>query len=81
MSEEEPTPTGKCFCGCGAAISTLFAVGHDKKVDAMLNKLKYGPDGSVAKRLVAEGYGPGGKNLFEEYEAARKRAAKAWAAK
>ena len=82
MSEEEPIPTDKCFCGCGGTTkNTFFVIGHDKRADAMLNKLKYGLESSVARRLVAEGYGPGGKNLFEEYETARKRAAKAWASK
>ena len=73
----KPKGTGFCYCGCGASTSTFFVAGHDKRSEAMLNKLLYGPDTNIAARLIAEGYGPGAKNLFVEHEALEARVAAA----
>ncbi|MEW5655232.1 hypothetical protein ABGT92_07810 [Streptomyces cinereoruber] len=51
-------PTGTCFCGCGAEVSTgsFFARGHDKVAEAALIAVEY--NGSVAQMLHAKGFGP-----------------------
>lgn len=51
-------PTGVCWCGCGAdaTLGKFFAQGHDKTAEAALLAVEY--DASVARLLVAHGYGP-----------------------
>jgi hypothetical protein len=53
-----PTPTGFCYCGCGKEIGygRHFAAGHDKIAEAALIAARY--EGSVARLLVANDYGP-----------------------
>lgn len=66
MAEQERlVPTGECWCGCGqeAAIGAFFLSGHDKKAEAAVIRLKYG---TVAKFVREEGFGPGGRNAYEE---------------
>lgn len=60
-----PTPTGTCFCGCGASVraGVFFKTGHDKKAESEMNAIEHGS--SIAERLVAAGYGPSGVNLHE----------------
>ena len=75
-------PTGKCFCGCGGTVkNTFFIPGHDKRAESMLNTLLYGPKKTIVLRMAAEGYGPDGKNLFEEHAALLKRVEQAYEAK
>jgi hypothetical protein len=59
-----PLPTGYCWCGCHAEISTraFFVQGHDKVAESKVILAEYG---SVADFLAALGYGPGGKNPRE----------------
>lgn len=59
------SPTGTCFCGCGSPASpgSFFTRGHDKKAEGDLNAIHHNE--SVAERIVAMGYGPGGMNLHE----------------
>jgi hypothetical protein len=65
-------PTGTCFCGCRqpTAPNSFFLPGHDKRAESMLTKLKHGPDNAIANRVVAEGYGPDGPSLLDEYQGA-----------
>ena len=60
-------PDGKCWCGCGgdATIGKFFLPTHDRKAESMVIKMHYG---SIAHFLNALGYGPGGKNLSDEYD-------------
>ncbi len=61
-------PTGECFCGCGRQVEAgaFFAQGHDKKATMYLDGIFHG--GSIAARVVAHGYGPGGRNLRDHTE-------------
>lgn len=65
MTAPTPTPTGTCWCGCGnpATPGAYFLTGHDKKATGDLDAIRH--SGSVAQRLVDNGYGPDGKNLHE----------------
>ncbi len=67
MAGEGLRLTGYCYCSCGNEVGSrsLFSQGHDRKAESFLIKKKYG---GVAQFLIAEGYGPGGKNLHEEME-------------
>jgi len=59
-------PTGECWCGCGeqTPVGSFFKQGHDKRAEARLIRLVYG---SVAGFLDAYGFGPGGRNLRQEW--------------
>lgn len=63
MGNDRLIPTGDCWCGCGKEVNIgkFFAPGHDKKAEGDLLALEY--EGSVARLLVANGYGPEGKSL------------------
>jgi hypothetical protein len=43
----------------------FFAPGHDRRAEAALIRLEYG---DVAGFLEEHGYGPGGKNLMQEFK-------------
>lgn len=60
-------PTGQCFCGCDEETprGSFFAPGHDKRAEGAVIRMRHG---GVAEFVVAHGYGPGGKNLFRDYE-------------
>ena len=59
-----PLPTGSCWCGCGAIVSTrsFFVSGHDKTAESKVILAEYR---SVADFLAAHGYGPGGRSPLE----------------
>lgn len=59
-------PTGECYCGCGTKIprTRFFVATHDRKAESMLIKLRFG---SIADFVAQLGYGPGRKNLTEEF--------------
>jgi hypothetical protein len=61
-------PTGDCFCGCGAqtSIGSYFLQGHDRRAESNVREMEYGP---VVNFLAHHGYGPGGKNVQDSYEA------------
>jgi hypothetical protein len=62
---------GECYCGCDDGPTkpgSFFHAGHDKRAESMLTRITYGNENSVAVRVVDAGYGPGGKNLTEEYK-------------
>ena len=61
-------PTGECFCGCGAttSIGSYFLQGHDRRAESKVREMEYGP---VVYFLAHHGYGPGGKNVQDTYEA------------
>ncbi len=73
-----PPPNGKCWCGCGTATEGYFARGHDKRAEAMLLKIKHGPNEPVAAFLHANGYGGTGMNLLAKYSAMEARARRVW---
>ena len=52
-----PTPTGECWCGCGAKTSegSFFASGHANRAVARVIKDRYGGNPEF---LAAHGYGP-----------------------
>jgi hypothetical protein len=60
-------PTGYCWCGCGSetGIGSFFLPGHDRFAESAVIRLKHG---DVAHFLVAEGFGPGGRNARLEIE-------------
>lgn len=51
------TPTGRCFCGCGASTKPgrYFVPTHDRRAETKVIKQRYG---SIAQFVVAHGYGP-----------------------
>lgn len=59
--EERLLPTGECWCGCGTEVGlgSFFAPGHDRIAEGKVIRAEYG---SVARFLVAHGYGPGGRS-------------------
>lgn len=71
MRNIQVKPVGECFCGCDTKPTegNFFVSGHDKKAEGFLKRLLYGDENSVAKWLVDAGYGPGGKNLHDEFQA------------
>lgn len=54
----EVAPTGRCFCGCGGAAEPgrYFLAHHDRKAETAVLAARY--DGSIAKFVVAHGFGP-----------------------
>ncbi|MDI5965698.1 hypothetical protein [Streptantibioticus silvisoli] len=60
MSEDTKRllPTGICWCGCGKTVGlgSFFARGHDKTAEGAILAADY--EGSVARMLDANGYGP-----------------------
>lgn len=65
------TPTGTCWCGCGAATGkgSFFIPGHDRVAESGVIILKYG---GVPEFLEHHGFGPGGKSIrqaIDEYKA------------
>ena len=68
-------PTGECWCGCSASVSStaFFVPGHDRVAEAAVVNIEYG---GVPEMLVSRGYGPGGKNPRRELEAWRARGGK-----
>ena len=50
-------PTGLCWCGCGerTGVGKHFVIGHDRKAEVALVKVKYG---SIAEMLAHHGFGP-----------------------
>ena len=66
MIRERLIPDGKCWCGCGqdANLGRFFILSHDRWAESAIIKIHYG---SIAAFLKAQGYGPGGKNLRDEY--------------
>ena len=67
-------PTGECWCGCGreTGLGSFFIQGHDKFAESAILTMKYGKRAPVAQFVLEHGYGPGGKNLREEYASWRK---------
>lgn len=67
MPKKRLIPNGECWCGCGedAGIGSFFKPGHDKRAESMLLRMRYG---SVAGFLDAYGFGPGRRNLKQEYD-------------
>ena len=61
MSRQE----GTCFCGCGQKTDKVWVPGHDSKALHGLLAMRYGDTRGF---LEAHGYGPFGKNLYEELE-------------
>lgn len=59
-------PTGECYCGCGTKIprTRFFVATHDRKAESMLIKMRYG---GIADFVAQHGYGPGRKNLTDEF--------------
>jgi hypothetical protein len=51
-------PTGTCWCGCGTEVGlgSFFSVGHDKIAEAALLAARY--DNSVARLIAHHGFGP-----------------------
>jgi len=62
-------PTGHCWCGCEseAGIGSFFLPGHDRFAESAVIRLKHR---DVAHFLVAEGFGPGGRNARKEFDSA-----------
>jgi hypothetical protein len=63
-------PTGTCWCGCrsNTAAGSFWAPGHDKFAEAAVITLKHG---SVAEFLIAEGFGPDGRNVRVAWKESR----------
>jgi hypothetical protein len=80
IKEASIEPTGTCWCGCGETVpkDSYFSRGHDKAAESMLKKLIYGPEDTIARFLVAHGYGGTGKNLKADYEAVERNSLAAW---
>src|SRR5690242_13193323 len=69
-------PTGECWCGCGQDTSpgNFWRPGHDKVAESAVINLQYGTTrNAVAEFLVANGFGPGGRNARAEFDEWRKR--------
>jgi hypothetical protein len=64
-------PTGTCWCGCKAntAPGSFWSPGHDKFAESAVILLKHG---SVAEFLIAEGFGPEGRNPRAEFKDSRR---------
>jgi hypothetical protein len=62
-----PSPSGECWCGCGEPTSrkAFFTSSHDRKAESMLIRMHFG---TIAGLLAAHAYGPGRRNLREEFE-------------
>ena len=60
-------PNGFCWCGCKAeaALGKFFLPGHDKFAEAAVIQMTHG---SIPEFLVANGFGPDGKNLRETFQ-------------
>ena len=50
-------PTGLCWCGCGErkGVGKHFVIGHDRKAEVALVKVKYG---SIVEMLAHHRFGP-----------------------
>ena len=62
-----PLPNGQCWCGCGAdtRLGKYFKSGHDRFAEAAVVKMRYG---GVIGLLIAHGFGPGQKNVSDEWK-------------
>jgi hypothetical protein len=65
MVAASPTPNGKCWCGCGAAVGPgkFFVQNHDRWAEAYVIRNRYG---NIAGFLEHHGYGPEGTSAREE---------------
>ncbi len=67
----ESDTTGECWCGCGDLIedtTVFFSPGHDRAAEAAVVNVCYG---GVPELLEAHGFGPHGRNAWEENNAWR----------
>lgn len=64
---ELPDPNGQCWCGCSErpGPGRYFKPGHDSFAQNKVRIMEYGTE--VVRFLMAHGYGPGQKNVREEY--------------
>jgi len=60
-------PTGECWCGCNqeTGVGSFFLPGHDKFAESGVILMKFG---GVPELLVHHGYGPGDRNLRQDFE-------------
>ena len=60
------TPTGECWCGCGAACNSFFYSGHDgRALHGALEALGYPRHNMTAELLEANSFQPGGDRSAE----------------
>lgn len=66
-----PFPSGECWCGCGAEVSsqTFWVTGHDKFAESWVISTEYG---TVVDFLAAHGFRPGGRNARGEHSAQKR---------
>ena len=61
----------KCLCGCGEETHRRWAQGHDSRALWKLIEMRYGSR-TTEQFLEYHGYGPGGRNLHQDYQAFEK---------
>ena len=66
-TRSDVSPTGSCWCGCGAATAPtrFFVAGHDRRAESAVIEIEFG---GIPQFLAAHGYGSDGKHVTTELE-------------
>jgi hypothetical protein len=67
-----PPKVGTCYCGCGGDTGGYWVTGHDHNALMMLAQLQW-QSSETAQLVVNAGYGHGGQNLLDTWQAAQNR--------